>query len=176
MIDDKYRPGNFNINSEEEIKKLYGVAENVFNNMEDPQDSMNTVSAQTYDRSLTDKLYDIANNLSAEQLNSIIDENIKIEENQNSITDVLPNFFNDEKKPPMTGEFDGDSEDETETQTDGESSNEILPEDPNLLIQNNNSGVPRPRDVTSRPPSIDEMTRREEYNIMSEDNVLNNHK
>jgi hypothetical protein len=36
MIDAKYRWGEFNIKSDEEIKKLYEVTENVFNNMEDP--------------------------------------------------------------------------------------------------------------------------------------------
>jgi hypothetical protein len=39
MINDKYKRGNFNIKSKDELKKLYEVAENVFNNMEDPQDS-----------------------------------------------------------------------------------------------------------------------------------------
>jgi hypothetical protein len=60
MIDDKYRWGSFNIKSDDEIKKLYEVTENIFNNIEDPQDSMKTVSAQTYDRNLTDKLYEIS--------------------------------------------------------------------------------------------------------------------
>jgi hypothetical protein len=138
MIDDKYRRGNFNINSDEEIKKLYKVAENIFNNMEDPQDSMKTVSAKTYDRSLTDT---------------------KTEENQNlpfpstnSITDVLPDFFAQESKKKMFGEGDGDSEDDTDTEsaTGG--------------------------DITSRALDINQINRREEYNIMSGDNVLNNHK
>jgi hypothetical protein len=53
MINDKYRRGDFNIKSEDEIRRLYEVAENVFNNMEDPHDSLNTVSAQTYDRNLS---------------------------------------------------------------------------------------------------------------------------
>jgi hypothetical protein len=37
MIDDKYKRGSFNIKSEEDIKKLYEVTENVFNHMEDPK-------------------------------------------------------------------------------------------------------------------------------------------
>jgi hypothetical protein len=70
------------------------------------------------------------------------------------------------------GGYGGDSEDDTDNETTGgESSNEILSEDPNLLIQNNNSGVPR--NVTNRPLSIDEITHREEYNVMKNDGVLN---
>jgi hypothetical protein len=83
MIDYKYRRGSFNIKSEDEIKKLYEVTENVFNHMEDPKNSLKTVSARTYDRNLTDKLYDISNNVGPQQLQNIIDENIKIE-NENS--------------------------------------------------------------------------------------------
>jgi hypothetical protein len=62
MIDAKYRRGSFNIKSDKDIKKLYEVTENVFNHMEDPKNSLNTVSAQTYDRNLTDKLYEISSN------------------------------------------------------------------------------------------------------------------
>jgi hypothetical protein len=40
MIDKKYKQGNFNIKSKEELKKLYEVAENVFNNMEDLQNAL----------------------------------------------------------------------------------------------------------------------------------------
>jgi hypothetical protein len=70
-----------------------------------------------------------------------------------------------------------DSEDETDNETTGaESSNEILPEDPNLLIQNNNSGGARSVNVTSKPLDIKQMARREEYRIMNEDSVLNNNK
>jgi hypothetical protein len=83
MIDAKYRRGSFNIKSEDDIKKLYEVTENVFNNMEVPQDSMKTVSATNYNRVLTEKLYDISKNVRQQQLNSIIQDNIKIENENN---------------------------------------------------------------------------------------------
>jgi hypothetical protein len=83
MIDDKYRRGQFNIKSEDDIKKLYEVTENVFIHMEDPQDSIKTVSARIYDRNLTDKLYDISKNVGPQQLQNIVAENIKIENEMN---------------------------------------------------------------------------------------------
>jgi hypothetical protein len=83
MIDAKYRRGEFNIKSEDEIKKLYEVTENVFNNMEDPQNSMKTVNARDYDRVFANKLYDIANHDNNEQLQTIIDDNIKTENEMN---------------------------------------------------------------------------------------------
>jgi hypothetical protein len=64
MIDNKYKWGKFNIKSKEELKKLYEVAENLFNNMEDPKDAMKTVNAN-YNRSLDDKLYEISNNITS---------------------------------------------------------------------------------------------------------------
>jgi hypothetical protein len=141
MIDDKYRRGSFSIKSEEDIKKLFEVTENVFNHMEDPKDSLNTVSARTYDRNLTDKLYDISNNVSPQQLQNIIDENIKIE-NENSLgvpssssssfldLDAFKKEGDDEL--PIAG-YGSDSEDDTDNETTGaESSTEIFPEDPNV--------------------------------------------
>jgi hypothetical protein len=116
---------------------LYEVAENVFNNMEDPLDSMKTVSAKDYDRGLANKLYEISNNVGQEQLNSIIHENMKIEEKilnlPSNTTSIPPEFFEQEQKKQMTGEFEGDSEDETDTQTASES--DIIPENPNQTIQ-----------------------------------------
>jgi hypothetical protein len=131
MIDDKYRQGNFNIKSEEEIKKLYEVGENVFNNMEDPQNSLNTVSAKDYNRVLVKKLYEISSNVSAEQLNSIINDNIKTENefelnvpSQSSSHVAFPSSFKEEEEEKLPGEGDGESEDDTDNETiGGESSN-----------------------------------------------------
>jgi hypothetical protein len=80
MIDAKYRRGNFNIKNEDEIKKLYEMAENVFNSMDDLLDSMKTVSANDYDSVLANKLYEISSNVGQDQLQNIVDENMKIEE------------------------------------------------------------------------------------------------
>jgi hypothetical protein len=174
MIDDKYRRGAFNIKSEDEIKKLYEVAENVFNNMEDPDDALKTVSASNYNRNLTNKLYEISNNVSQQQLSNIIDENIKIENENNlnvpslssSAYSDLDSFKEEDNEKLLPGES-GDSEDDTDT--GGESSNEILPEDPNALIQNNNSGA-------NRQLTQNQILRRQEYNKMTGDRVLNNNK
>jgi hypothetical protein len=170
MIDAKYRQGSFNTKSKEELKKLYEVAENVFNNMEDPEDSLKTVNAQNYDRVLENKLYEISNNVSPQQLQSIISENIKTENQNlsfpstNSIADVLPNFFEEEQKEKMIGDREGDSEDETETQTEGESSNEIVSENSDLLIQDNDNNRAQPLPITNRPLSIDQMSPRGDNN------------
>jgi hypothetical protein len=60
MIDKKYRKGVFNIKSPKEMEKLFKVIKNVFNNLEDPDGSLNTVTAnRTGD--FSKKLYDIAN-------------------------------------------------------------------------------------------------------------------
>jgi hypothetical protein len=156
MIDAKHKRGNFNIKSEEDIKKLYEVAENVFNNMEDLQDSMKIVSGN-YDRNLTNKLYEISSNVGPQQLQSIVADNIKTE-NENSLNTPSSSSssfsdldsFKEESKLP--GESFGDeSEDETDTATEGASESEILPEDSNLLIQNNNSGGARPVSFTPHP-------------------------
>jgi hypothetical protein len=151
--------------------------------MEDPQNSMNAVSAQTYDRNLTNKLYEISNNVSQQHLQNIINDNIKTENEFNlNVPSSSSSSFSDLSsfKKEDDGELPGegmDSEDDTNDETTGgESSNEILPEDSNLLIQNNNSGNPRPVNVTSRPLDINQMARREEYNIMTGDSVLNNNK
>jgi hypothetical protein len=142
MIDAKYRRGDFNIKSEDEIKKLYEVAENVFNNMEDPQDSMKIVSAKDYNRTLANKLYEISSNVSPLQLQSIVNDNIKIENennlnvhSQSSSLAAFPGPFKEEYKLP--GKFEDESGDETESATGGES--DILPEDPNQAVQDNNS-------------------------------------
>jgi hypothetical protein len=73
---------------------------------------MKAVSAQTYNRSLTDKLYEISNNINQEQLNSIISDNIKTENefqlnvpSQSSSLAAFPNSFKDESKL-LSGEGD----------------------------------------------------------------------
>jgi hypothetical protein len=45
MIDQKYKKGDFYVKSIPELTKLYQVAQNVINNMEDPEDAYNTISA-----------------------------------------------------------------------------------------------------------------------------------
>jgi hypothetical protein len=73
--------------------------------------------------------------------------------------------------------YGGDSEDDRNDETTGaESSTEILPELLFQAVQDNNSGGARPVNVTSKPLDINQMERREEYNIMTEDSVLNNNK
>jgi hypothetical protein len=158
MIDDKYRRGNFNIKSDEDIKKLYEVTENVFNHMEDPRNSLKTVSARNYDRNLTDKLYDISNNVGPQQLQNIIDENIKIRnEDSLGVPSSSSSSFSDLDSFKKEGDDElsmaGYGSDESETDADisgGASESDILPEDPNLLIQNKNSSsnrsIARPRE------------------------------
>jgi hypothetical protein len=113
-------------------------------------------------RDFSKKLYEIAKNVSAEQLNSIINDNIKTENefqlnvpSTSSSLAAFPSSFKDEPKLPGEGD---ESEDDTDNETTGGASeSDILPEDPNLLIQNNNSGGARPHEVTRRAFTIDEM-------------------
>jgi hypothetical protein len=170
MIDAKYRWGEFNIKSEDELKKLYEVTENVFNNEEDPQNSMKTVSAKDYDRVLANKLYEISSNVGQEQLQNIINDNIKIDNENNlnvpsssssSFSD-LSSFKEEDKELPGEGM---NSEDETDTDISGaetDSSN-ILPEVQFQAVQDNNNSnrsVARPRDFVPKPPSEDQLLRR----------------
>jgi hypothetical protein len=74
MIYDKYKKGNFNIKSPAEMEKLVEVAESVFNNMEDPGGSLNTVSADTTSN-FSNKLYQIANDVSAAEYAKIKSRN-----------------------------------------------------------------------------------------------------
>jgi hypothetical protein len=187
MIDAKYRRGNFNIKSEEDIKKLYEVGENVFNNMEDPQDSMKIVSGN-YDQHLTNKLYEISSNVGPQQLQSIVADNIKTEnENTLNVPSSSSSSFSDldlfkQEDKLLPGESFGDeSEDETDTATEGASESEILPEDPNLLIQNNNSnsnlGIARPNpNFVPGPPSEGQLLRRAVDHQMDKDGVLSHFK
>jgi hypothetical protein len=121
--------------------------------MEDPGDAFKTVSARNYDRNLTNKLYEISNNVSPQQLQSIIADNVKIE-NENSLNLNVPSsssssFSHLDSLKKEDNEFlslpgeDMDSEDDTENEsaTECASESEILTEDPNLLIQNNNNKV-----------------------------------
>jgi hypothetical protein len=144
MIDAKYRKGSFNIKSNEELKRLYEVAENVFNNMEDPQNSLKTVSAKDYDRVLANKLYEISNNVGPQQVQSIVDENMKIEEKILNLPDhstsIPTSFFKNDDEKRILGDRDGESEDETDTQTASETdASTILPEIANRAVQDNNN-------------------------------------
>jgi hypothetical protein len=78
MIYDKYKKGNFNIKSPEEMEKLVEVSENVFNNMEDPAGSLSTM---TSDRSpdFSKKLYEIANDVTPAKYAEILKQNRTIE-------------------------------------------------------------------------------------------------
>jgi hypothetical protein len=110
---------------------------------------LKTVSARTYDRNLTDKLYDISKNVGQQQLQNIIDENIKIEDEMNlnapsSSSSAFSDLSSFKEEPKLPGDFEDESGGETETEsaTEGEShASNIFPEDPNLLIQNNNSNI-----------------------------------
>jgi hypothetical protein len=182
MIDDKYRRGSFNIKSEDEIKKLYEVAENGFNNMEDSQDSLKTVNAQTYDRNLTNKLYEISTNVGPQQLQSIINDNIKIEnENNLNVPSSSSSSFSDlssfKEEDKLPGEYEDESGGESETDTATASESDILPENPNALIQDNNSSgnisiaLSNPNFVPG-PPSEGQLLRRAIDNQMKKDKVL----
>jgi hypothetical protein len=170
MIDDKYRRGDFNIKSEEDIKKLYEVAENVFNHMEDPKNSFNTVSAQTNDRNLTDKLYEISSNVGPLQLQNIINDNIKIEnENNLNVPSSSSSSFSDlssfKEEPKLPGEYEDESGSERETDTATASESEILPEDLSKAVQDNNSSsntsIARPNpNFVPKPPSEQNLLRR----------------
>jgi hypothetical protein len=140
--------------------------------MGDPKDSLNIVSARTYDRNLTDKLYDISNNVSPQQLQNIIDENIKIEnENSLGVPSSSSSSFLDldgfkkegDEELPIAG-CGGDSEDDTDNETTGgESSTEILPEDLTKTVQdnNNNRSISRPKpNFVPKPPSEPNLLRR----------------
>jgi hypothetical protein len=48
--------------------------------MKDPKYAFKTVSARSYNRNLTDKLYDISNNVNQQQLQSIVADTMKIED------------------------------------------------------------------------------------------------
>jgi hypothetical protein len=74
MIYNKYKKGNFNIKSPEEIEKLVEVSENVFNNMEDPRGSLSTITSDT-SPDVSKKLYEITNNVTSDQYKAILRQN-----------------------------------------------------------------------------------------------------
>jgi hypothetical protein len=65
MIDKKHKKGDFYIKSIPELINLYDVVTNVFNSLEDPENVLKTVSADTT-RNFSKKLYDIANNVTTD--------------------------------------------------------------------------------------------------------------
>jgi hypothetical protein len=150
--------------------------------MEDPQDSMKTVSGN-YDRNLPDKLYDISKNVGPQQLQNIIDENIKIEnENSFGVVSSSSSSFSDLDMFKKEGDDElsmaGYGSDESETDTDisgGASESDIIPEHSNLLIQNNNSGGARAVDFIPHP-SDESLARKTYDDRMDKDSVLSNHK
>jgi hypothetical protein len=79
MIDAKYRGGDFNIKSEDEINKLYEVAQNVINNMEDPENALQTISADKAG-DFSKKLYNIASNVTSTAYQNILNENNDVED------------------------------------------------------------------------------------------------
>jgi hypothetical protein len=132
--------------------------------MEDPKNTFKTVSAKDYDRVFTDKLYEISSNVGPQQLNSIINDNMNIEEkiaNPPSNTTSIPiSFFSGKKEEKMVGEGSGESEDETDTESATASESDILPEIPNQVVQNNNNrSIARPRDYVPKPKSEDKQLR-----------------
>jgi hypothetical protein len=167
MINDKYKRGDFSIKSKEDLEKLYEVTENVFNHMEDPNDSLNTVSASNYNRDLTKRLYDIANNVSPQQYQNIVNQNVKIEDemslnvpssSSSSFSDMSSFKKESDDQLEMPGYSSGiESETETETDTDATcaSESDIIPEDPNASVQNNNNTfIPREPSDASRARKI----------------------
>jgi hypothetical protein len=172
MIDDKYKRGDFNIKTEVDLKKLYEVTENVFNHMEDPRDSLKTVSARNYDRNLTKKLYEISNNVGPQQLNSIINDNIKIEnENSLNIPSSSSSSFSDMSSFKKEGDDEflniaGFSSDESETEnetTGGGSESDILPEVPFQVVQDNNSSSSHAQPISFTPHPSDVSLVRKAY-------------
>jgi hypothetical protein len=164
MIDVKYRRGSFNIKSEDEIKKLYEVAENVFNYMEDPGDALKTVSGN-YGRNLTKKLYEISNNVGQQQLQNIINDNIKTENefqlnvsSQSSSLAAFPNSF--QQEPKLIGEFEesgGENEDDTESATGGESGTDIESEYKDDYHNDNESEQQRNARLKSQNDRLNEL-------------------
>jgi hypothetical protein len=61
-INNKYKKGEFYVKSILELNKLYEVAQNVINNMEDPENALQTIKSDTT-RYFSKKLYDIASNV-----------------------------------------------------------------------------------------------------------------
>jgi hypothetical protein len=137
--------------------------------MKNQKNSFNTVSASNYNRNLTDKLYEISSNVGPQQLQDIISDNIKIEnENSLNIPSSSSSSFSDlnsfkQEDKGLAGEFE-DSEDETENEsaTEGASESDIIPENPNALVQdNNNTSIARPKaNFIPKPPNEGNILRR----------------
>jgi hypothetical protein len=139
--------------------------------MEDPKNAFKTVNAKTYDRNLTDKLYEISNNVTPQQLQSIITDNVKIEDEMSlGVPSSSLSSFSDLDAFKKEGDdeisiagYGSDSETETANDTTGgESESDIIPEDPNRAVQdnNNNSGHAQPRDYVPKPPTEGKLLRK----------------
>jgi hypothetical protein len=79
MIDQKYKKGQFYIKSIPELNKLYEVAQNVINNMEDPNNALETIKSDTT-RDFSKKLYNIASTVTPAAYENILKENYDVEE------------------------------------------------------------------------------------------------
>jgi hypothetical protein len=150
--------------------------------MEDPGDAFKTVSARNYNRNLTKKLYEISNNVGEQQLQNIVADNIKIENEMNlnapsssssSFSD-MSSFKKEDDELSMAG-YGSDSETETDETTGGGSESDILPEVPFQAVQDNNSGHAQPIDFI--PHQSDEsLARQIDDKRNSKDVVLNRFK
>jgi hypothetical protein len=79
MIDKKYKKGDFYVKSIPELNKLYDVAQNVINNMEDPENAFQTIKADTT-RDFSTKLYNIASTVTPAAYENILKENYDVED------------------------------------------------------------------------------------------------
>jgi hypothetical protein len=99
------------------------------------------------------KLYEISNNVGPQQLQNIVDENLKIENEMDlNLLSTSSSFsdlssFKEEEK--IAGESE-ESEDDTDNETTaGESESDILPEVPFQAVQDNNSHA-QPKDFVPK--------------------------
>jgi hypothetical protein len=99
MIDQKYKKGQFYIKSIPELNKLYDVAQNVIKNMEDPENALQTIKADTT-RDFSKKLYNIASTVTPAAYENILKENYDVEEergeeeDESGGEDIIPENLN----------------------------------------------------------------------------------
>jgi hypothetical protein len=91
LIDKKYKKGDFYVKSIPELNKLYEVAQNVINNMEDPENAFETIKADTT-RDFSKKLYNIASTVTPTAYQNILNENYDVEEElgEESGDEIIP--------------------------------------------------------------------------------------
>jgi hypothetical protein len=101
MIDKKYKNGQFYIKSIPELNKLFNVAQNVINNMEDPNNAFETIKSDTT-RDFSKKLYNIASNVSPAAYQKILNENNEVEEElgeESEGEEIIPEDVNGGAQP-----------------------------------------------------------------------------